>query len=131
MSAVAWYTGYTLGQFKARYPHVHSMSDAGEILLGRVGRETLEVGQLLFMIFLMASHVLTFSEAMNTITNHGTCTIVFTIVSLVICVIATIPRTMSMVFWMCVACMSSVLPCPCLWCFDYSLTDNFQLPLVS
>ena len=101
---MAWYTGYVVGQFKLRYPSVHSMADAGDIIAGRVGRELLELGQLLFMIFLMASHILTFTVAMNVITEHGTCTIVFSIVSLVINVIATIPRTMNKVYWMAIVC---------------------------
>ena len=104
LSGVAWYTGYVVGQFKLRYPSVHSMADAGDIIAGRVGRELLELGQLLFMIFLMASHILTFTVAMNVITEHGTCTIVFSIVSLVINVIATIPRTMNKVYWMAIVC---------------------------
>ena len=72
LSAISWYTGYTMGQFKQRYPQVHSMGDAGELLLGPIGREIFFVGQLLFIIFLMASHILTFSVLFNTITNHGT-----------------------------------------------------------
>lgn len=107
LSGIAWYTGYVVGQFKLRYPQVHSMADAGDILWGRLGREVLEIGQLLFIVFLMASHVLTFTVAMNTITQHRTCTIVFSVVSLVISMSATIgARTMSNVFWMAVVCKS-------------------------
>ena len=80
------------------------MADAGDVMCGRIGREVLELGQLMFMIFLMASHVLTFTVAFNVITEHGTCTIVFSVVSLVINMIASIPRTMNKIYWMAIVC---------------------------
>ncbi|KAJ5138836.1 uncharacterized protein N7515_003684 [Penicillium bovifimosum] len=100
LSGISWYTGYVMGQFKQRYPQVHSMGDAGELLLGPIGREICFVGQLLFIIFLMASHILTFSVLFNTITNHGTCTIVFGVVGLIVSCIAALPRTSEKVYWM-------------------------------
>jgi hypothetical protein len=105
LSAISWYTGYIMGQFKLRFPQVHSMGDAGELLMGRFGRELFGIGQLLFLIFLMASHILTFTVVFNTITNHGTCTIVFGVVGLVVSFIGALPRTMGKVYWMSMACM--------------------------
>lgn len=93
-----------MGQFKLRFPQIHSMGDAGELLMGRFGRELFGIGQLLFLIFLMASHILTFSVVFNTITNHGTCTIVFGVVGLVVSFIGALPRTMGKVYWMSMAC---------------------------
>lgn len=98
-----------MGQFKQRYPQVHSMGDAGELLLGPIGREIFFVGQLLFIIFLMASHILTFSVLFNTITNHGTCTIVFGVVGLVVSCVAALPRTAEKVFWMSIISAISIL----------------------
>lgn len=104
LSAITWYTAYIIGQFKLRYPQIHSMGDAGEVLMGAFGRELLGTGQLLFLIFIMASHILTFSVAMNTITEHGTCTIAFGVVGLIISFIGALPRTMGKVYWMSIAC---------------------------
>lgn len=104
LGALATYTGYNLGQFKMRYPHVHSMADAGEILLGPIGREVFGFGQLLFLVFLVGSHILTFSIMMNTLTDHGTCTIVFEIVGMIVSIICTLPRTLRKVSWFSVAC---------------------------
>jgi uncharacterized membrane protein len=109
LSGISWYTGYTMGQFKKRFPQVHSMGDAGELLLGPIGREIFYVGQLLFIIFLMASHILTFSVLFNTITNHGTCTIVFGVVGLVVSCIAALPRTAEKVYWMSIISALSIL----------------------
>lgn len=84
------------------------MADAGEILLGPFGRELFGAAQLLFFVFVMGSHVLTFGIMMNTLTNHGTCTIVFNIIGLILSLICTIPRTLKNVSWMSLASFISV-----------------------
>lgn len=104
LGLVATYTGYVLGQFKLRYPHVHSMADAGEILLGRFGRELLGTAQLVFLIFIMGSHILTFTVMMNTLTKHGTCSIVFGVVGLILSFVCTLPRTLKKVSWLSISC---------------------------
>lgn len=72
--------------------------------MGRFGRECLGIGQLLLLIFLMASNIVTFNILMNVLTDHGTCTLVFGVVGLVICFLGALPRTMEKVYWMSVAC---------------------------
>lgn len=86
------------------YPHVHSMGDAGEVLFGPIGREVLGIAQLLFLVFIMGSHVLTFGIMMNTLTNHGTCTIAFNVVGMIVSIIFTLPRTLKNVSWLSVSC---------------------------
>lgn len=80
------------------------MGDAGELLMGRLGREFLGLAQLLFLVFIMASHLLTFTVVMNELTDHGACTIAFGIVGLVISFIGALPRTMDKVYLISVAC---------------------------
>lgn len=106
LGLLATYTGYTIGQFKLAYPHVHNMADAGEVLAGPVGRELFGFAQMIFLIFLMGSHVLTFSIMMNTLTEHATCTIVFTIVGMIVSIICTLPRTLLKVSYLSMTCMS-------------------------
>ncbi|CAK46520.1 hypothetical protein AnigIFM60653_008987 [Aspergillus niger] len=108
LGLLATYTGYVIGQFRWRYPHVQNLADAGEILFGSIGREIFGIGQLLLVIFIMASHLLTFSVAMNTITEHGTCSIVFGVVGLVICFLLGLPRTSANVSYLSVASFISV-----------------------
>ncbi|KAL4786870.1 transmembrane amino acid transporter protein-domain-containing protein [Aspergillus varians] len=108
MGILASYTGYVIGQFKWRYPHVISVADAGEVMMGAVGREVLFSAQMLFLIFLMASHILTFTVAMNTLTNHGTCSIVFGIVGLIASMMLSLPRTMKNVSWLSLASFLSI-----------------------
>ncbi|KAK4943192.1 hypothetical protein LTR10_017216 [Elasticomyces elasticus] len=94
LGALASYSGFVIGQFKMRYPHIHSMGCAGEVLFGRWGGEILGWGQFLFYVFIMGSHILTFSIMMNAITGHGACTIVWMIVGTILSFICTLPRTL-------------------------------------
>ncbi|EAW15188.1 neutral amino acid permease [Aspergillus clavatus NRRL 1] len=109
LGIVATYTGYVIGQFKWRYPHVTNMADAGEVLMGRVGREIMGTGQILFLIFVMASHLLTFTIAMNKITDHGTCSIVFGVVGMVASFILSLPRTLAKMSWLSIVSFTSIM----------------------
>lgn len=85
------------------------MADAGEVLLGRVGREVLGTAQLIFLIFIMGSHILTFIVMMNTLTEHGTCSIVFGIVGMIISFVCTLPRTLKKVSWLSISSFISIV----------------------
>lgn len=104
LGILATYTGYVIGQFKWKYPHISNMADAGEVLMGSFGRELLGTGQALFLVFIMASHILTFTVAMNTITNRGTCSIVFGIVGMIVSFICSLPRTLQNMSWLSFVC---------------------------
>jgi hypothetical protein len=105
---MATYTGYVIGQFKWKYPQVCNMADAGEVMAGPIGREVLGVAQMLFLVFIMASHILTFSVALNTITEHGTCTIVFGVVGLVVSFVCSLPRTLEKMSWLSLVCKDAL-----------------------
>lgn len=107
LGLLATYTGYVIGQFRWRYPHIHNLADAGEVIAGSIGREVLGTGQLLLVVFIMASHLLTFTVAMNSLTEHGTCSIVFAVMGLVVSLIANLPRTLKHVSTMSIACKST------------------------
>ncbi|KAJ5750446.1 hypothetical protein N7533_007474 [Penicillium manginii] len=100
IGAMTTYTGYVVGQFKLRYPQVHNMSDASEILFGAWGREIFGVAQILCFIFLMGAHILTFSIMMNTLSNHGACTIIFCLVGAILCFVLTLSRRLEEVSWL-------------------------------
>ncbi|RJE24931.1 hypothetical protein PHISCL_02763 [Aspergillus sclerotialis] len=109
LGVIATYTGYTIAQFRAAHPHIHNLADAGEILMGPFGRELFGLGQILFSIFIMGSHILTFRDMMNTVTEHGTCSIVFSIVGLVICLVLSLPRTIKNLTYVSFASFVSIL----------------------
>ncbi|KAJ5567234.1 Amino acid transporter transmembrane [Penicillium sp. DV-2018c] len=108
LGLLATYTGYNIGLFRERYPHIQNLGDAGEILLGKFGRELFGIGQFLFCIFVMGSHILTFRVMMNTLTNHGTCSIVFSLVGMIISLVLSIPRTMKGMTWISFASFLSI-----------------------
>lgn len=110
LSILATYSGYVLGQFKNRYPHVHTFADAGEILFtplgaGAFGREFFGAAQVIFLIFSMGSHILTWTIMLNTVIGPGApCTIIWSVVALVLFFICDIPRTMKNLSWFSIAC---------------------------
>ncbi|KAJ5714279.1 uncharacterized protein N7483_011460 [Penicillium malachiteum] len=89
---VSTYTGYTIGQLKERFMHIHSMADAGDLLFGSPGRRLFGIAQLLFFVFIMGSHILTFSIMMNVLTEHSNCTILYASIGVLVSFILTLPR---------------------------------------
>lgn len=108
LGLLATYTGYNIGLMRERYPHIQNLADAGEILMGSFGREIFGLGQFLFCIFVMGSHILTFRVMMNTITEHGTCSIVFSLIGMLISLVLSIPRTMKGMTWISFASFLSI-----------------------
>jgi Transmembrane amino acid transporter protein len=88
------------------------MADAGEVLLGAIGREFFGLAQITFLVFVMASHILTFSIMLNVLSGHGACTVVFNMVGMVVSIIFTLPRTLKNVSYFSIACeyFTALLP---------------------
>ena len=112
LGAVATYTGYVIGQFRLRHPWVHSFGDVGEIIgkplhMSRFLSELFGWAQVLFQIFTMASHVLTFTICMNTLTDSVTCTMVWGVVGLLLFWVLDLPRTLGSVSYMSIACKTN------------------------
>lgn len=85
------------------------MGDAGEILAGAWGRELCGFAQTTFLVFIMGSHVLTFSIMMNVLTDHSLCTIWFMVIGTIISFICTLPRTLRSVSHLSIASFASVV----------------------
>ncbi|KAJ5899905.1 hypothetical protein N7495_004649 [Penicillium taxi] len=109
LGLIASYTGFIMGQMKLKFPHITTMSDAGEVVGGKIGREFVGICWILFFIFIMSSHLLTFTVAMNTITNHGTCSIVFGIVGMVLSFVCSLPRTLEKMSWLSIVSFCSII----------------------
>ncbi|KAL1947678.1 hypothetical protein VTO73DRAFT_13402 [Trametes versicolor] len=109
LGAIATATGYMIGLFKLRYPHVHNMADAGEILAGPIGREVLGGAQAVFMIFICGSHVLTGLIAFDTITAGASCSVLWAAVAAIICLVLTLPRTLNGISYMSVVSFISII----------------------
>ncbi|KAI1842689.1 hypothetical protein JX265_002705 [Neoarthrinium moseri] len=91
LGLIAVYTSYIVGQVKLRFPHVSHYADAGRLLMGNFGYELVGTMFALELIFTVGSHCLTGAIALNNITDHGTCSVVFGLVSAIILVFLAIP----------------------------------------
>ncbi|CAI7609789.1 unnamed protein product [Penicillium bialowiezense] len=109
LGCLATYTGYVIGQMKLKYPHISTMADAGEVIGGKWGRELVGGAWIIFFIFIMSSHLLTFTVAMNTITDHGTCSVVFGIVGMVVSFVLSLPRTLVKMSWLSLVSFGSIM----------------------
>ncbi|KAK2596257.1 hypothetical protein N8I77_013153 [Diaporthe amygdali] len=103
------YGGYVLWQFRMRHPEVANYTDIGQLLFGRIGREVFGAAFVIVGIFVMGSHLLTWTIALNTLSNHGTCTIVFGVVGIVVFTLLTIPRTLKKVSFLAIISFMSIM----------------------
>jgi amino acid permease len=85
LGAIATFTGLILAEFKLSHPDIESFADVGQLIGGPIGREVLGFAQLMCFIFDMGAQILSFSIAMNVITGHSQCTILWSVVGLVMC----------------------------------------------
>ncbi len=88
---VAIYTSYVVGQVKLKFPHVAHYADAGRLIFGRIGYELLGAMFSLELIFLVGSHCLTGTIAFLNLSNNGTCSLAFGVVSAIILLLLAIP----------------------------------------
>ncbi|KAM0187553.1 hypothetical protein ACHAPA_010797 [Fusarium lateritium] len=88
---VAIYTSHVVGQVKLAYPQVSHYADAGRLMFGRFGYEVVGVMFALQLIFLVGSHCLTGTIAFLNLTDNGTCSVVFGVVSAIILLLVAIP----------------------------------------
>ncbi|KAH7085031.1 transmembrane amino acid transporter protein-domain-containing protein [Paraphoma chrysanthemicola] len=110
LGVIATYTGWIIGEFKLAHPSMHSFADCGMLIAGPIGREIMAVGQVLILIFIMGAHVLSFAIAMNAITDHAACTIIFSVAGLLICFLLGLPRTFKNVSYFSIfSCLSIVI----------------------
>ncbi|KAH9810085.1 putative amino acid transporter [Teratosphaeria destructans] len=96
----SWYNGYSVYMMKRKHDaKFTSFADGLALMCGIPGRVIGEISQTLLQIFIVAAHIVTFAIELNTLTDHGTCTVVFTVVGAVVCFIATLPRTYEANSW--------------------------------
>ncbi|KAI0484407.1 transmembrane amino acid transporter protein-domain-containing protein [Xylariaceae sp. FL0804] len=106
-------SGLMMGQFRRAHPGVQSFGDAGEVL-GRavgwpaLGRELLGGAQAVFQVFVMGSHLLTWTICLNTLTDGRTCTVAWAFVGLAVFWLLNLPRTLKYTSYMSIASFLSI-----------------------
>lgn len=78
------------------HPHMLNIADFGYQLFGKhwLAYELTAAALVLNNTFIQGLHTLTGSEILNVLSNHGTCTLVFSIVIMIACFLLTLPRKM-------------------------------------
>ncbi|KAF7926933.1 uncharacterized protein EAE98_006317 [Botrytis deweyae] len=113
MGLLAWYSGLLIHRFRAAYPSIVSWADACSILLAplgmpNVGREMAGAAQILFLLFLMASHILTWIICLDTLTGGKVCNIVWGVVGMGVFWILDLPRTCRGMSWLSIVSFASI-----------------------
>jgi len=115
MAWLSTYSGLMLAEFHKKYPFVQNFGDALEIIgkphgLGPLFQELFGWAQVVFQVFVMGGHLLSWTICMNTLTNSSTCTIVWAVVGLGVFWVLNLPRTLKYTSWMSFAsCLSIIL----------------------
>lgn len=108
LGAISGYTGHLIGLFKLRYPQVQSFADCGEMIAGPIGQEVMAAASLLVLIFIAGAHVLSFAIALNVMTGHATCTVVFSVVGMLVSFFFTLSRTLKNVSYFSITACASI-----------------------
>lgn len=90
----ALYTSLILWRYCLRHPHLLNICDIGYQIFGKskIAYELTAVALILNNVFIMGLHTLTGSEILNTLSDHGTCTLVFSLVIMIASILLTLPR---------------------------------------
>ncbi|GAA5875966.1 hypothetical protein JCM8547_000667 [Rhodosporidiobolus lusitaniae] len=87
------WTDYYIGIFKTKHMEVYSLADCGRLMFGKWGSYTFGAAYWLFTTFVAGSAFIGISTALNAISIHGTCTVVFvTVAAVVTYPFAALPR---------------------------------------
>jgi len=109
LGLLTWYTSYIQWQYIMRNPgSIHNICDIAFYLLGagtwgKIAYEITAIMLLLNNIFLMGFHVLTGSKILNTLSEHSQCTVVFSVITAIMGIIFSLPRTLNHVATMSIA----------------------------
>ncbi|EPQ26919.1 uncharacterized protein PFL1_05554 [Pseudozyma flocculosa PF-1] len=98
----ALYTGLTLHKYCLKYPQALNICDIGYQIFGksRIAYEITALSLILNNVFIQGLHTLTGSQILNTLSEHGTCTLAFSIIIMVVCLLLTLPRKLEQVAMM-------------------------------
>jgi len=109
LGVFATYTSWLLVQFKLRHPEVHNMGDAGQILFGRVGREVLAFGTVVFAVFATGGQLLAGQIALGVLSDNKLCLMLYTGIFAVPTLLCSFPRTFDKLSWLSVPSVICIL----------------------
>ena len=107
--ALSLYTAYNLIQYWRKYPYMLNIVDYGRVLGGPWVELIFAVGFLINMALISASALVTLTIGLNTVSEHATSTVAFTVVSAVAMWALCVPRSMRFVSWASWPCTASII----------------------
>lgn len=119
MSGLSTYSGWVLGEFRRKYPHVLNFGDALEVIgtprgMGASFQVFFGWSQVFFQVFVMASHILTWTICLLWLAGQqSVCSIILGFVGTIVFIICNLPRTLKHTSWMsiisCISITAAVL----------------------
>ncbi|KAI9716843.1 MAG: hypothetical protein M1828_007504 [Chrysothrix sp. TS-e1954] len=109
LGVFATYTSWLLVRFKLNHPEVHSMGDAGYILLGWPGRELLSFGTFAFAILASGSQLVAGAAALSSLSESKLCTMLYTGIFTAATVVVSFPRTFDRLAWISIPSVISII----------------------
>jgi hypothetical protein len=97
-----WITSITMHKYIMKYPQIKDICDFGYYAFGhsRIAYEWTGFMLLTNNILLMGFHVLTAAKILNTLSDHSQCTVVFSVIGMLMGIVGSIPRTLHHVSFM-------------------------------
>ncbi|KAB8210538.1 transmembrane amino acid transporter protein-domain-containing protein [Aspergillus parasiticus] len=97
IAGIVLYTSLIIWRFCLRHPHVRDVCDIGQHLFwgSNIAWYLTAVMFLLNNTFIQGLHCLVGAEWLNTVSSHGTCTIVFSLITAIVSFVCSLPRTFS------------------------------------
>ncbi|KAK0102512.1 hypothetical protein ONS95_006126 [Cadophora gregata] len=97
-----WITSITMHKFIMKHPQIKDICDFGYYAFGksRVAYEFTAFMLLANNIILIGFHVLTGAKVLNTLSDHSLCTVIFSVITTIIGVVMSLPRTLNHVSFM-------------------------------
>lgn len=100
LASISTLAGYLCGNARQYYPHMHSIGDAARLMFGRGAEEFVGLIYYLYLAMTAGAGMLTTSVALNALSDHGACTMIFVAVTCILAfVIGTGFRGLDKVAW--------------------------------
>ena len=109
LGALSLYTAYNLIQYWRKYPYMLNIVDYGRVLGGPWVEAIFACGFLINMALISASALVTLTIGLNTVSEHATCTVAFTVVAAIAMWALCVPRSMRFVSWASWPCTASIV----------------------
>ncbi|KAF5980442.1 amino acid transporter [Fusarium coicis] len=94
------YTALVLGDFKHNHTECHTLADMMGLIWGRWGRELVGVQIIIAQVLISAGGIVTSAIGLNALSDHGTCTVVFALVSAILITLFSSIRTFARLGWL-------------------------------